>query len=428
MKAVTRRDLLISVGFSGVYLIFSSMNMSCGGDGGGREQNYIFALRGDGRVAVIDTFLDEVIRVIETGGSGGTLGSISKDGRFLYVGNNSPGNRTVSIIDAINLTLVTNLETGSRPKHPVVSPDGELVAVNHSGLDGNFTRVVFISTSNNRITSIVNIPVSNTGHTGDFTMHGAWSPDGQVYAVGNYADNKFYLIGRNGAILAEISVAGNPHYFDWKGRELWVTVEFSEPKTGSSAPYIYVYDCSNYTNPIQRSLLVPSPTPSEQQDLNRIEGHHGNLTEDGKLFIFCNRGASPFEGTTIAIYDATTKTEVTKLSSSLKGVGHAYLTPDGRYAVITQYGDSKFEVLDLFQRRLVKVVDAGVGRHMGHAVFSGRKMYITNRLADSVFVVDTDRWEITKRIQTATSGQAQGQVVKDFYQVFERVGRAFILS
>lgn len=425
MKAISRRNLLISAGFSGAYLLFSSLGVSCGGGG---DSNYVFALRGDGKVAVIDTLLDEVIRVIETGGSGGTLGSISKDGRFLYVGNNSVGNRTVSVIDTRNLILLTNIETGNRPKHPVVSPDGEIVAVNHSGLDGSFTRVVFINTANNRITSTVNIPVSNIGHTGDFTMHGAWSPDGQVYAVGNYADNKFYLIARNGTILAEVAVSGNPHYFDWRGRELWVTVEFNEPKTGVSTPNVYVYDCSDYANPIQRSLLAPPLTDNERQDVTRIEGHHGNFTEDGKLFIVCNRGASPFEGVTIAIYDAIKKTEVARLSSSVKGVGHAYLTPDGKYAVITQYGDSKFEVIDLSQKRVMKVLDTGVGRHMGHAVFSAKKMYITNRLADSVFVVDTERWEIINRIRTATSGQAQGQVVKDFYQVFERVGRAFIFS
>ncbi|MEN3028185.1 MAG: cytochrome D1 domain-containing protein [Aquificaceae bacterium] len=419
---LTRRDLLVSAGFGGAYLLFGLNRLSMA------SQNMpVFALRGDGKVAVIDPVKDEVIKVIETGGRGGTLGSVSKDGRFLYVANNAPDNRTLSVIDTQRLELVRNLETGSRPKHPVVSPDGALVAVNHSGLDGEGTRVVFVSTSNNQIVASVNLPVANKEHKGDFTMHGSWSPDGSIYAVGNYADNMFYLIGRDGKVLREVTLSGNPHYFDWRGKELWVTVEFNEPKTSLSAPNVYVYDVSNPASPVYKGILKPELDVFEKQEQARIEGHHGNFTNDGKLFVLCNRGASPFEGTTIAFYDADGRKEVAKINSNIKGVGHAYMTPDGRYAVITQYGDTKFEVIDIAQRKSIKVVDTGVGRHMGHAVFVGKKMYITNRVADSVFVVDTERWEIIKRIQTAPSGQAQGQVVRDFYQVFERVGRAFLV-
>ncbi|MCX8076847.1 MAG: hypothetical protein N3C57_07430 [Aquificaceae bacterium] len=419
---LTRRTLLISAGFGGVYVLFGLNRLALAS-----QSMPVFALRGDGKVAVIDPSKDEVIKVIETGGRGGTLGSISKDGKFLYVANNAPDNRTVSIIDTQKLELVRNLETGNRPKHPVVSPDGALIAVNHSGLDGDATRVVLISTSNNQIVTTVNLPVSNKEHKGDFTMHGSWSPDGTLYAVGNYADNVFYLVSRDGKVVNTVSVSGNPHYFDWKGKELWVTVEFNEPKSSLSAPNVYIYDVSNPASPVYRGMLKPELDAFEKQDQARIEGHHGNFTNDGRFFVLCNRGASPFEGTTIAFYDATERKEVARINSNIKGVGHAYMTPDGRYAVITQYGDTKFEVIDLSQRKSIKVVDTGVGRHMGHAVFVDKKMYITNRVADSVFVVDTEKWEIVKRIQTAPSGQAQGQVVRDFYQVFERVGRAFLV-
>lgn len=419
---LTRRDVLVAAGFSGAYVLFGFHRFAYA------SQNLpVFALRGDGKVVVIDPVKDEVVKVIETGGKGGTLGSISKDGRYLYVANNAPENRTVSIIDTQRLELLKNIETGNRPKHPVVSPDGGLVAVNHSGLDGNVVRVVFISTSNNNIVATANIPVQNTEHKGDFTMHGSWSPDGSVYTVGNYADNKFYIIGRDGRVLREVSVSGNPHYFDWRGKELWVTVEFNKPKGNMSAPNVYIYDLSDPSSPVYKGILKPELDPLERQEVARIEGHHGNFTNDGKYFVLCNRGASPFEGTTVAIYEANTRKEVAKISSEIKGVGHAYITPDGMYAVITQYGDTKFEVIDLVQKKPVKVVDTGVGRHMGHAVFVGKKMYISNRVADSVFVVDTEKWEIIKRIQTATSGQAQGQVVRDFYQVFERVAKAYLV-
>lgn len=422
---ITRREVLRIAGFSGMYLLLGYNYATYGNALSNRP---VFALRGDGKVVVIDPIKDDIIRVIETGGKGGTLGSISKDGRYLYVANNAPGNRTVSVIDATKLELVKNVETGNRPKHPVVSPDGSFVAVNHSGIDGDSVRVVFINTSNNQIATTVNLPINNKDHKGDFTMHGSWSPDGKVYAVGNYADNKFYLISPTGEILSEIFTSGNPHYFDWRGTQLWITIEFNKPKSNLSAPQVYIYDVSVPSSPLFLGILKQNLDPFERQEATRIEGHHGNFTEDGRLFILCNRGANPFEGTSVSIYDANTRKEVATIGSQIKGVGHAYIVPNGKFAVITQYGDTKFEVIDLEKLKTVKVVDTGVGRHMGHAVFVGKKMYISNRVADSVFVVDTESWDIIKRIQTSPSGQAQGQLIRDFYQVFERVGRAFLYA
>lgn len=418
---LTRREVLKIAGFSSVYMILGTTMMV-----EAKTNLPVFALRGDGKVVVIDPDKDEIMKVIETGSKGGTLGSISKDGRYLYVANNAPNERVVSVIDVQKLELLKNIETGNRPKHPLVSPDGALVAVNHSGMDGEGVRIVFINTSQNQVETTVILPVSNREHKGDFTMHGAWSPDGKFYSIGNYADNKFYLIDRHGKIVSEIATSGNPHYFDWKGKELWVTVEYNEPKSTESKPQVYIYDVSKPNKPVLLSMISVDMNEAEKSELARIEGHHGVFTNDGKYFIFCNRGATPFEGTTVAIYDANTKKELSKIKSQVKGVGHAYITPDGKFAVITQYGDTKYEVIDLHTLKPIKVVDTGVGRHMGHAVFVGKKMYISNRVADSVFVVDTSTWEIIKRIQTAPSGQAQGQVVRDFYQVFERVKKPFL--
>jgi len=44
------------------------------------------------------------------------------------VANNAPDQRTVSVIDTVNLRKVKDIETGSRPK-PVISPNGRLLRV-----------------------------------------------------------------------------------------------------------------------------------------------------------------------------------------------------------------------------------------------------------------------------------------------------------
>jgi len=396
---LTRRDLLKLAGFGVVYdTCYNGLSLAKG------KPAPIFALRGDGFVAVIDPEKDEVLTRIATDGKGGTLGSLTKDGRYLFVANNAPGQRTVTVIDAVNFRKIKDLETGARPKHPIVSPNGKVVTVNHSGLDDGKNRVAFISPESLEVIKTVELPVRNLDHKGDFSMHGTFSPDSKYYFIGNYADNKFYIISTSDfSVVAEVETAGNPHYFDCYKETLWVTVEFTEPKSQSSHPVVYVYDIANAAKP--KEIF-----------------HHGNFTNDGKHFIVCNRGSSPFEGTTIAVYNQKGKL-VKTINSAVKGVGHAYISPNGKYAIITQYGDTKIEVIDLKKFEPVKVIYVGLGKHMGHVVFSddGSKFYVSNRVADSVFVVDDKRFEIIKRVQTAESGQAQGQVVRHFYGVFERV-------
>lgn len=427
-KGVSRREVLKSAGLAASFLVFQK-SFSLAKGVSSQEDSYVFALRGDGAVVVIDPASDEIVAKISTEGKGGTLGSITPNGDLLFVANNAPGQRMVSVIDTKKLHLIKNLETGNRPKHPVVSPKGDLVAVNHSGIDEGKIRIAFISTKGVELTKIVELPVNNLDHKGDFSMHGSFSPDGSLYVIGNYADNEFYLIStKDFKIISSIKVEGNPHYFDFKEKELWVTVEYGEPKNSGARPLVYIYNISDPFKPHLKNILKVELDSSELAELTRIEGHHGNFTNNGKCFLVCNRGASPFEGITVEVYDAKSKKLVKRILSKVKGVGHAYISPDNRFAVITQYGDSKLEIISLKNFESIGIIDTGLGKHMGHVVFTkdGKKMYASNRVADSVFVIDTNRWEIIKRIITGDSGQAQGQVVKDFYGVFERIRNPYL--
>jgi hypothetical protein len=102
----------------------------------------------------------------------------------------------------------------------------------------------------------VELPVLNTGHKGDFSMHGTFSPDGKYYFVGSYSDNRFFIISASDfSVVARVDVAGNPHYFDCYKNTLWVTVEFNEPKKETSKPMVYVYDISNPAKPREMMVL-----------------------------------------------------------------------------------------------------------------------------------------------------------------------------
>jgi DNA-binding beta-propeller fold protein YncE len=419
--AASRREFLKMAGFGATVLVLGTQPLRP--LWAATPGKYTFALRGDGKVAVIDQAAEEVVKTIETGGKGGTLGSMSADGGKLYVANNAGGQRTVGVIDARNLSFVRNVETGASPKHPVVSPDGKLVAVNHTGLDDGKTRVVFLNPADDSIVKTVEIPVANKEHKGPFTMHGSWSPDGALFAIGSYADNKVFLVRKGTFDLVEAVVPGNPHYFDWFGRQAWVTVECNEPKGAASACQVVVLDTAGTGAPKTVGTVSVERHSSETENLARIEGHHGVFTNDGARFVVCNRGDAPFEGVSVAIVDRASRKTLAHIAAPAKGVGHAYLSPDGKYALVTQYGDTKVPVIDLAKMSVVQVLDAGGGGHMGHATFSAdsKKAFVSNRKSDEVVVVDMTKLAITKRIPTGSAGQAQGQLVNAFYNVFERV-------
>lgn len=412
---LSRRQALLAAGFATAALAAPRLAGAQGGSGP------VFALRGDGKVVVIDPASDTIRRTLETGGKGGTLGSLSKDGRLLFVANNAAGQRTVTVVDAEKLDVAAQLETGNRPKHPVLSPDGRLLALNHSGLDDGKLRITFIDAAAAKPVRTVELPVDNTAGQGDASMHGSWSPDGQLFAIGSYLDNAIFLVRPDGS-FTKLASTGNPHYFDWYSREMWVVVEAPEPKAEGAATQIHIWNVADPASAKLEATLAMGRTAKESELLDRIEGHHGVFTQDGRHYVVCNRGSGKaLEGTSVEIWERASRQRLAALDCGAAGVGHAYLTPDGRFAVLTQYNDTKLPVLDLAAMKIVATIDAGQGGHLGHAAFAAGKMYVNNRKADEVLVIDPKSWTIAKRIATAAGGQAQAMVLAAPYGVFERV-------
>ncbi len=420
MLHLSRRQALLAAGFATMALAAPRPAGARAGSGP------VFALRGDGKVVVIDPASDTILRTLETGGKGGTLGSLSKDGRLLFVANNAAGQRTVTVVDAEKLDVAAQFETGNRPKHPVLSPDGRLLALNHSGLDDGRLRIAFLDAATGKPVRTVELPVENTAGQGDASMHGSWSPDGELFAIGSYFDNAIFLLRRDGS-FTKLAASGNPHYFDWYGREMWVVVEAPEPKAEGAATQIQVWNVADPASARLEATLVMGRTAKESELLDRIEGHHGVFTQDGRHYVVCNRGSGKaLEGTSVEIWERTTRRRLAALDCGAAGVGHAYLTPDGRFAVLTQYNDTKLPVLDLAAMKVVATIDAGQGGHLGHAAFAAGKMYVNNRKADEVLVIDPTSWTIAKRIATAAGGQAQAMVLAAPYGVFERVVNPYL--
>lgn len=155
-----------------------------------------------------------------------------------------------------------------------------------------------------------------------------------------------------------------------------------------------------------------------------IEGHHGNFTQDGRYFLLLNRGpGTNLTGNEVVVFDAATKKQVARFGTTSTGIGHAYNTKDGRYAVITNYGNNVISLVDLKDFRESKALTIGKGR-MGHVAFTadGRYGYVSNAGDGNLYKIDTTTWQVVREIET---GRAPGgaRVVTVWTNVFEELPR-----
>ncbi|MFN3612783.1 YncE family protein, partial [Tepidimonas sp.] len=165
---------------------------------------------GNGKAYLVDPATDSVVATLDTEKSAG-LGATTPDGRKVYVGAEGEGKDTVTVIDLDKRAVVAKIKTGNRPKHPVVSPNGKLVMVNHWGLDGGKLRVTFIDTATDKVVKNVDLDVRGEAK-GPTSMHNAWSYDSRYAFTVDRVDDHFVIIDTSDWSVKKIKMPSKPHY------------------------------------------------------------------------------------------------------------------------------------------------------------------------------------------------------------------------
>jgi len=213
------------------------------------------------------------------------------------------------------------------------------------------------------------------------------------------------------------AVPSTPHYPvpSPDGKELWLVHEGSE----QVKPGIVVYDLTKADLPVVANMEMP--LIGEEV----VEAHHGNFTQDGKLFMALNRGpGKDSRGREVAFFDAKTKELVHRLTTASNGVGHTYNSPDGKYAVVTNYGNNVITVIDVKNLKTVKDLRMGKGR-MGHIAFTkdGKWGYVSNAGDGNLYKVDMSKLAQVKVVETGAGQAGGGQVLNVWTNVFEELPR-----
>jgi len=374
---------------------------------------YVVFLNANAKAFIVDTRTDQVVASLDTA-KGATLGSMTPDAKKVYVSGAGEGETRVVVLDLERLQVAKVLETGNRPKHGLVSPDGQRVGVDHWGLTDGKLRLVFIRTADDTAEKVLEIPVSQAPK-GVTSMHNAWSWDSRLFFSMDRVDDRLIVVDTQDWSYRTVPMPSVPHYpvVSPDGKELWVIHEGNE----KVRPGIVVLDLTQPSLPILASMEMPLIGE------DAVEAHHGNFTQDGRYFMALNRGpGNALKGREVAFFNAKTKRLVHRLTCASTGVGHAYNTPDGRRAVATNYGNNVITVIDVIGLRTVKDLVIGKGR-MGHIVFTpdGRYGYVSN--ADgNLYKLDMRSLQVVKTIETGMQGGG-GQVINVWTNVFEELPR-----
>jgi len=358
-------------------------------------------------MSFIDPKKDMAIGDCETGPTG-WLACLTPDLKKIYVGEN--GGDSVTVIDAVTHKTLKHIKTGKNVKHPLVTPDGKYVLINHTGE----VKAVLLDAKTDKELKTFAVDHDNKAYKGPLMMHSAFTWDSKYAFVQNYADKKAYVLKIPSLEVAATIDGDSPaHYFipTPDNKQVWIVYEGNDAAKVKAS--VSIVDMATFTE--VKKIEIPTAEGEP------IEGHHGIFTLDGKYFYFCNRGPGPkFGGTTVAVINVEQQ-KVVKTLKGGNGVGHPYLTPDGKYVVLTPYGSNIITIIDAKAGLKLKDLAVGNGNHVGHIVFSAdsKKAYATNASDGAVYVINLQTREVVKGIPT---GQKAAQVINTYTNLFEVPG------
>jgi YVTN family beta-propeller protein len=387
----------------------------------------MIAMRGDGTVVFIDDQKEEITAKVVTGHYGGSMGAITPDGKKLYVANGAPGSYTTSVIDIVNRKHIKNIPTGPRPAHAYVSSDGKFAGVAHKFSENGMIVIAIIDTSGDYVKHRITLDIENDAYRGVVNPHQGWLRDGRHLLIPNWADNVVHVIDAvEGKEVTRLMFEGNPHQFSTTKdeKELWVSVDAVEDDAGKKVGcgQVVIYDIPSVGSPpsmTPKETLCIKVNPGESQ-----KGHHTAITRDGKFAYAANDGLG--KGNSINILDVKTKELVAHINTGGKGPGHPFMSPDGKYVVIGEYGGNNLTIIDARTHKIVKNLTVGEGKGVQWVAFTkdNKKALVNSNSEDAVYFVDLENMKVGKKIVTGEPDKmwkTQWHVVNGWYLTYEVV-------
>jgi len=291
-------------------------------------------------LAVIDPATDTVIKRIPLGEyTNGHMAMLNHDGKTLLI--SATGRDRFLVVDLVTGQIEHTVVVGKAPEHFDVTPNG---------------RLAFVGNIEESTVSVIDVHEGREVQrlTGFFEPHGfSVLPDGsKVYVSSLGAHEVAVLDAASGRMLKRLAVG-------------------DVGRVAARDPQRYLSEIKGIVNP--------------------------TLTKDG-AFAYAADG----DAGVVAIID--TKTD--KIVKTLK-IGEqpwrAYNSPDGRWMLVPNNGDSTVSVIDTTSQKIVAQLKAGSDMTGINYALEGSKAYVISRGESTVYVFDMKTFGLVTRLKIGTN-------------------------
>ena len=291
----------------------------------------------------------------------------------------------ITVIDPVTDTIIKRIPLGEYT-------NAHMAMLNHDG-----KKLIISATGRDRflVVDLVSGKVEHTIVTGKAPEHFDATPDGRRVFVGNMEDSTVSMIDvHEGREIQRITGFYAPHGFS-------VTPDGSKVYVSSHGAHeVAVLDAQS-GRMLKRLAIgevgrVAARNP--QRYLSELNGiANPTLTKDGAFAYAADTDAG-----VVAIID----TKVDKVVKTLK-VGEqpwrAYNSPDGRWMLIPNNGDSTVSVIDTTSQKIVAQLTAGADMTGVNYALNGSKAYVISRGDSTVYVFDMKTFGMVARLKLGTN-------------------------
>jgi YVTN family beta-propeller protein len=291
----------------------------------------------------------------------------------------------ITVIDPVTDTIIKRIPLGEYT-------NAHMAMLNHDG-----KKLIISATGRDRflVVDLVSGQVEHTIVTGKAPEHFDATPDGRRAFVGNIEDSTVSMIDvHEGREIQRITGFYAPHGFS-------VTPDGSKVYVSSHGAHeVAVLDAQS-GRMLKRLAIgevgrVAARNP--QRYLSELNGiANPTLTKDGAFAYAADTDAG-----VVAIID----TKADKVVKTLK-VGEqpwrAYNSPDGRWMLIPNNGDSTVSVIDTTSQKIVAQLNAGADMTGVNYALNGSKAYVISRGDSTVYVFNMQTFGMVARLKLGTN-------------------------
>ena len=253
------------------------------------------------------------------------------------------------------------------------------------GASGAAPRPIFVLNSQDADVSVVDpvtytqtrrIPVGREPH------HLYLTPDEKSLIVANAAGNSLtFLDPATGALQRQVPGIVDPYHLRFSPDMKWFVT------AANRLDHVDLYRWQPQADkPFALARRIPAPrTPSHLSIDSRSSVCYASLQDSDELLAI-----------DLATQVPRWKVKTGKMPADL------FLTADDRHLLVGLTGDSVVQVFDVSQpalpARLVRSITTGQGAHAFRARGDGRHVFVSNRVANTISMIDTQTFEVVSQL------------------------------